>query len=74
MAASCVPVVPRDGGPWFDVLDGKQGEFSFSYGSLGEAAHIIEALLEDEDVRMRVSYSASERANVFSSLSLKEKF
>ena len=67
MAVGCVPVVPGDGGPWFDVLDEKQGKFGFSYGNLGEAAHVIEALLRDEDLRMKVSSRASKRANVFDS-------
>jgi len=65
MAAGCVPVVPRDGGPWFDILDRKQGKFGFSYRILAEAADIIEMLLEDEDLRGEVSARASERANVF---------
>lgn len=65
MAAGCVPVVPRDGGPWFDILDGKQGDFGFSYRSLAEAADVIEMLLEDEDLRTEVSARASGRANVF---------
>lgn len=67
MAAGCVPVVPREGGPWFDILDGRQGEFGFSYGSSAEAANMIEVLLEDEDLRMEVSARASERAMAFDS-------
>jgi glycosyltransferase involved in cell wall biosynthesis len=65
MAAGCVPVVPRDGGPWFDILDQKQGVFGFSYGSVGEAAQLIERLLGDEGLRREVSVRACERAKVF---------
>lgn len=65
MAAGCVPVVPRDGGPWFDVLDQKQGEFGFSYGSDSEAAQLVKMLLDDEDLRNEVSVRACDRANVF---------
>jgi hypothetical protein len=35
MAAGCVPVVSRCGGPWFDILDCKQGVYGFSYRSVG---------------------------------------
>ena len=65
MAAGCVPVVPRYGGPWFDILAGKQGRFGFSYGNPAEAAEIINLLLSDEDLRRAVSTRASARANVF---------
>ena len=65
MAAGCVPVVPRYGGPWFDILAGKQGRFGFSYGNPAEAAEIINLLLSDEGLRRDVSARASARANVF---------
>jgi len=65
MAAGCVPVVPRYGGPWFDVLAGKQGRFGFSYGTPAEAAEIINLLLTDEGLRSEVSARASARANAF---------
>jgi glycosyltransferase involved in cell wall biosynthesis len=65
MAAGCVPVVPRCGGPWFDILDCKQGVYGFSYRSVGEAAEIIGRLLEDDVLRERVAAKARERARVF---------
>jgi glycosyltransferase involved in cell wall biosynthesis len=65
MAAGCVPVVPRDGGPWFDILDQKQGFFGFSYGSGGEAAQLIEKVLGDESLRREISARACERTKVF---------
>jgi len=65
MAAGCVPIVPRSGGPWFDILDQKQGEYGFSYESVREAAEIIERLAEDEDLWEEVSVRARERALVF---------
>jgi len=67
MAAGCVPVVPRDGGPWFDILDQKQGVFGFSYGSIGEVAQLIETLFGDEGLRRAVSARGRERAMVFDS-------
>jgi glycosyltransferase involved in cell wall biosynthesis len=65
MAAGCVPIVPRAGGPWFDILDQKQGKYGFSYESVREAAEIIERLAEDEGLWEEVSVRARERALVF---------
>jgi glycosyltransferase involved in cell wall biosynthesis len=65
MAAGCVPVVPRCGGPWFDILDCKQGVYGFSYRSVGEAAEIIGRLLEDDVLRESVASRARERARLF---------
>lgn len=67
MAAGCVPIVPRTGGPWLDVLDQKQGKYGYSYGSVQEAAEIIKMLVENEDLRKEVSARARERAMVFDS-------
>jgi glycosyltransferase involved in cell wall biosynthesis len=67
MAAGCVPVVPRCGGPWFDILDCKQGVYGFSYRSVGEAAEIIGRLLEDDVLRESVAAKAREHARVFDS-------
>jgi glycosyltransferase involved in cell wall biosynthesis len=65
MAAGCVPVVPRNGGPWFDILNQKQGEYGYSYGSVKEAAEIIEMLMKNERLREEVSARASRRAMAF---------
>jgi len=65
MAAGCVPVVPRCGGPWFDILDRKQGAYGFSYSSVEEAAEIINRLLEDDGLRETVAERARKRALVF---------
>jgi glycosyltransferase involved in cell wall biosynthesis len=67
MAAGCVPIVPRTGGPWLDILDQKQGEYGYSYGSVQEAAEIIKMLVKNEDLRKEVSARARERALVFDS-------
>jgi glycosyltransferase involved in cell wall biosynthesis len=67
MAAGCVPVVPRDGGPWFDILEEKQGEYGYSYQSAEEAADIIDMLMRDEGLRREVSARAVKRAMVFDS-------
>jgi alpha-1,2-mannosyltransferase len=67
MAAGCVPVVPRDGGPWFDILEKTEGVYGFSYGSVAEAAQKIRMLLDDDKLRTEVSTRASRRAMDFDS-------
>jgi len=67
MAAGCVPVVPRDGGPWFDILEGKEGVYGFSYGSISEAAEKIRMLMENDELRTEVSARARRRAMDFDS-------
>ena len=63
MAAGCVPVVPRYGGPWCDILDKTQGKFGFSYRNPAEAADIINRLQDDDAMWKEVSRRASVRAN-----------
>lgn len=65
MAAGCVPVVPRCGGPWFDILDCKQGVYGFSYASVEEAAGLVGLLLSNEGLRVDVAARACERARIF---------
>jgi len=65
MAAGCVPVVPRDGGPWFDILNREQGKYGYAYGSLREAAEKINLLMNDERLRIEISRRAFERADHF---------
>jgi len=73
MAAGCVPVVPRSGGPWFDILDCKQGLYGFSYSSVDEAAKIIDRLLKDDKLRETVAARARKRALMFDSLIFERK-
>ena len=62
MASGSVPVVPRSGGPWTDILDKRQGAYGFSYSSPQEAAEYIDSLLTDEDLRGKIALRASQRA------------
>jgi glycosyltransferase involved in cell wall biosynthesis len=73
MAAGCVPVVPRDGGPWFDVLDQKQGEYGYSYKTAEEAARIITMLLENDQLRKDISERATKRAVAYCSSNFENK-
>ena len=73
MAAGCVPVVPNNGGPWIDILDQKQGVYGFSYRSVDEAADIIRALLNNENLRQKVANRARARALTFDKSIFEEK-
>ncbi|MEM2130548.1 MAG: glycosyltransferase [Candidatus Bathyarchaeia archaeon] len=66
MAQGCVPIVPRMGGPWIDILDGEDGLYGFSYTRPIEAAEKIERLLLNERLRVEVAERAKQRAMIFS--------
>jgi len=65
MASGCVPVVHRSGGPWLDILDGRQGEYGFSYVAAEEAASFIGALVTDENLRSKMASRDLNRAKKF---------
>ncbi len=65
MAAGCVPVVPKAGGPWFDILNQEQGKYGYAYSNLKEAAEEINTLMNDERLRIEISRRAVERAEFF---------
>jgi len=73
MAAGCVPVVPRDGGPWLDILEQHQGKYGFSYATLEEAADYIRTLLQNEQLRTEISKRAQKRAMNFESSLFEER-
>jgi glycosyltransferase involved in cell wall biosynthesis len=62
MAAGCVPVVHRSGGPWLDILDQNQGKYGFSYETPEKAAYLINNILRDERLRSEVSHAAQKRS------------
>jgi glycosyltransferase involved in cell wall biosynthesis len=74
MAAGCVPVVPRAGGPWLEILDRQEGLYGFSYKSPREAADKIGLLINDESLRRGISARAAERAMIFDSSAFEKKF
>lgn len=67
MARGCVPLVPRKGGPWIDVLERKQGKYGYAYSSAEEAAQLITSILSDDELRLRVAKRAIKRAQYFES-------
>ena len=74
MAAGCVPVVPRDGGPWFDILDERQGRFGFSFTDPEQAAKIIGRILSNEHLRKQISERARRRSLEFNSERFRLRF
>jgi glycosyltransferase involved in cell wall biosynthesis len=65
MAAGCVPIVHRSGGPWLDILNQQQGESGFSYITIEEAAQIIDLIMSNESLRRDVSFNAQRRALLY---------
>ena len=74
MAAGCIPIVPRTGGPWIDILDCQDGQYGFSYRSSAEAAAKIRMLFEDESLRIKVSERAIHRSMIYDSSVFENKF
>ena len=73
MAAGCVPIVPRAGGPWIDILNCQEGQYGFSYRNPKEAAEKIKMLLHDEKLRSKIAVRAIERSMVFDSSNFEKK-
>jgi glycosyltransferase involved in cell wall biosynthesis len=74
MARGCVPIVPRNGGPWFDILDEDQGRYGFAYRCPGEAARMIEVVLSNDELRNGVAKRAQERALSYDSKRFRKEF
>ena len=73
MAAGCVPIVPRTGGPWIDILNCQEGQYGFSYRNPKEAAEKIKMVLHDEKLRSKIAVRAIERSMVFDSSNFEKK-
>lgn len=65
MSCGCVPLTPKDGGPWMDILNSRQGEYGYAYSSVAEAASTIDRLLSDDSLRAAVSGRARLRSTRF---------
>jgi glycosyltransferase involved in cell wall biosynthesis len=68
MSSGCVPIVPKTGGPWHDILGGTQGRYGYAYENLEEAAATIRSLVANEELRNQVSARAKELAQEFHNL------
>jgi len=65
MASGCVPIVPRDGGPWTDILAQTDGVYGYSYSNSAEAAFYIRKLIEDNCLWNEMSLRCVERSKSF---------
>ncbi|HIE24163.1 MAG TPA: glycosyltransferase [Candidatus Korarchaeota archaeon] len=66
MASGCVPIVPREGGPWTDILNEKDGLYGYSYHNIEEAAMHIKRLISEDSLREKISKRCIERSRSFS--------
>jgi glycosyltransferase involved in cell wall biosynthesis len=73
MASGCVPLVRRDGGPWFDILDQTQGKYGYSYRTIHEASRLIDKLLTEQELAAQLSVKAIARAKDFDSSVFEQK-
>lgn len=67
MSAGLVPVVHRSGGPWVDILSETQGQYGYAYDDITQAEAVINELLHNERIRIRVARRALSRAQSFDS-------
>lgn len=64
MSMGCVPLVNRDGGPWYDILRAEE-KVGLSYETEEEAAEKVRKVLTDEDLRNSLRVAAVERSKEF---------
>jgi glycosyltransferase involved in cell wall biosynthesis len=74
MAAGAIPIVHRSGGPWHDILDGKDGFYGYSYGNIEESIEKIKDIVNNPHRYAEVSERARLRALVFDEQLFKVKF
>ncbi len=63
MGSGCVPIVPKSGGQWTDIIE--NGKYGFGYDNLEEAIEIMKPLLSSDTNWQKYSKIASKRAHVF---------
>jgi len=54
MASGLVPVVPRSGGPWTDILTQRNGIYGYAYHNIKEATYYLNTILNRDKVRERI--------------------
>ena len=65
MDVGCIPVVPRDGGPWHDILEEQQGIIGYAYRTPEEAAKQIDKILNDAPLAEKLGEAARQRARQY---------
>jgi len=74
MAAGCIPVVYKDGGPWYDILEERDGLYGYSYSTIEEAIERIRDIVSNPYRHVEVSERARLRALVFDEQIFEAKF
>jgi len=69
MSAACVPIVPKSGGPWCDII--QRGKYGLGYTNEREAAELIRS--SEGACRERMAALAKERSEAFSYSSFKKQ-
>jgi glycosyltransferase involved in cell wall biosynthesis len=64
MLSSCIPIVPKSGGPWYDILQENEGYAGYAYKTTLEAAKIIETILDNQNNKF-IQKNAIRRAKKF---------
>jgi glycosyltransferase involved in cell wall biosynthesis len=64
MLHSCIPIVPKSGGPWYDILNEQEGKVGYAYSSTSEAAKKIETILKNKNSE-EIQKKALKRAKKF---------
>lgn len=72
MSAGCIPIVPKDGGPWVDILDRTEGEAGFAYSSVEEAVEKIRLVLWNDVLRDNLRRNGVQRSGVFNKMNFQE--
>ena len=73
MAKECIPLVPKTGGPWVDILERRQGEIGFAYSNTAEAAKWIDHIFSEEELKLKLSRNAKKRSHKFDELNFRKK-
>ena len=55
----CIPVVPKSGGPWIDIVE--QGKYGYGYDTVNEATDIIQEAFKTPSNNYREIYDSRHR-------------
>lgn len=70
MAAGCVPIVHKSGGPYYDIID--KGNYGLYYDNVEELAQKIDLVLQDDSLWKKMSETAKTRSRIFDEQVFKE--
>jgi len=65
MSSGCIPIIPKNGGPWYDIFEERESDIGFAYETPTEAAKYIIKILTNEELRHRLRLNSIKRAQNF---------